>query len=78
MIQGRVEEVMVHPATGRNIVKISVGSNDRVLNGMKFLVVRDGRWAGNLTVQQTDMQWSIGRQGLGDIRVGDMVQSSSM
>lgn len=78
VIQGRVEEVMSHPATGRNIVKISVGSNDRVVQGMKFLVVRDGRWAGNLIVQQTDMQWSIGKQGLGEIRVGDLVQSSSM
>jgi hypothetical protein len=78
VIQGRVEEVMAHPATGRNIIKISVGSNDRVVQGMKFLVVRDGRWAGNLIVQQTDMQWSIGKQGLGDVRVGDLVQSSSM
>jgi hypothetical protein len=77
-INGRVEEVQPDPTTGSNLVKISVGTNNRVVKNMKFLVTRDGRWVGNLVVSQPDMQWSIGRQGLGDIRVGDLVQSSSM
>ncbi|CAG1007395.1 hypothetical protein PHYC_03426 [Phycisphaerales bacterium] len=77
-INGRVEEV-IKDASGRQVVRINVGTNDRVANNMKFAVIRDGSFLCNLVVTKTDMRMSVGVvQTLGKdvtVQVGDLILS---
>jgi len=78
-IVGRVEEVQRDAATGADLVRLSVGTNDRVQKNMKFLVVRDGQFQANVVVVQADMRWSVARvDSLGrsvSVKAGDIVMS---
>lgn len=57
-INGRIEEVVKDPS-GRQVVRINVGTNDRVANNMKFAVIRDGAFLCNLVVTKTDLKMSV-------------------
>ncbi len=76
-ISGRVEEVRMEG--GRQFVRISVGTNDRVARNMKFAVIRGESFLCNLVVTQTDMRWSVGLvDTLGkdvQVQVGDLIVS---
>lgn len=78
-IQGTIEEVQNDPATGRQLVKLNVGTNDRVAKSMKFIVVRDSQFLCNVVVTQPDLRWSIGvidtLNKPVDVRPGDIVMS---
>lgn len=78
-IQGTVEEVQQDPATGRQLVRLNVGTNDRVAKSMKFLVVRDNQFLCNVVVTQPDVRWSIGvvdsLNKKVDVRPGDIILS---
>jgi len=78
-ITGSVEEVASDAASGSTLVKINVGSNDRVTKNMRFHIVRDNTFVGNLVVVQSDLKWSVGRfdaLGRGETaRAGDRVLS---
>jgi DNA repair exonuclease SbcCD ATPase subunit len=78
-IQGSIEEVQQDAATGRQLVRLNVGTNDRVAKSMKFLVVRDNQFLCNVVVTQPDLRWSIGvidtlNKNV-DVRPGDQVLS---
>jgi hypothetical protein len=78
-IYGTVDEVTPDPATGGTLVKISVGTNDRVAKNMRFGVVRNGQFVGNLVVISSDLKWSLAMfDSLGTggrVEAGDKVQS---
>ena len=78
-IQGQVQEVQRDAASGNQLARVSVGSNDRVAKNMKFMVVRGNEFVCNLVIQQVDMKWSVGVvQDLGkpvDVRAGDLIMS---
>jgi len=78
-ITGSVEEVAADGASGGTLVKINVGSNDRVTKNMRFHVIRDNTFVGNLVVVQSDLKWSVARfddLGRGSAaRTGDRVLS---
>lgn len=78
-IQGTIEEVKADPSTGRQLVRINVGTNDRVAKSMKFLVIRDSQFLCNVVVTQPDLRWSIGvidtLNKTVDVRPGDQILS---
>ncbi|MFG0305518.1 MAG: hypothetical protein ACF8Q5_04820 [Phycisphaerales bacterium JB040] len=80
-IRGTVQEVRTEPATGDTIIRISLGSNDRVTDNSKLYLNRDGRtYLGDVVIFETDLNHAVGRvrnlQGGQQIRVGDQVWSS--
>jgi chromosome segregation ATPase len=63
--------------SGNVLVQIAAGSNDRLREDMKLMVVRGG-WLANIILQRVDENESVGRvdflgRGGVDIRVGDRV-----
>ena len=78
-IQGRIEDVKVDPATGKTLVKLSVGTNDKVARNMKMFVVRGDEFVANVIVTQPDMKWSVAEVTLTNkgqtVTVGDLVVS---
>jgi hypothetical protein len=79
VIFGSVDEVTEDIATGSTLVKLNIGSNDRVAKNMRFGVVRDGAFVGNLVVISTDSKFSIAKfDALNTgkkVAAGDKVQS---
>lgn len=78
-IQGRVEEVRVDSATGKTLVRLSVGTNDKAAKNMKFFIVRADEFIANVVVAQPDMKWSVAEVTLANrgatVQVGDLVVS---
>ncbi len=78
-IQGRVEDVQIDSATGKNVVKISVGSNDKIAKNMKLFVVRGDQFIANIVIAQADLKWSVAEVSLvnrgASIQTGDLVVS---
>lgn len=78
-IIGRVDEVRLDPATGKTLVKINVGTNDRVAKNMQFIVGRGNEWLANIVVTRPDLQFAIAEVSLRaqgkDLKVGDVVSS---
>lgn len=79
VITGSVEEAANDSASGSTLLKINVGSNDRVTKNMRFHVIRDNTFVGNLVITQADLKWSVGRfddLGRGNTaRAGDRILS---
>jgi len=80
-IRGEVQEVRVEPATGNLIIRISLGTNDRVSENTKLYLNRGGRtYLGDVVIFQTDLDHAIGRvrnlQPGQEVRVGDEVWST--
>ncbi len=80
LINGRVENVSVDPASKRTLAQINVGTNDRVQENMTFYIVRNNEFLGNLVVTTTDLRTAVGvvntlnMQGV-EIKPGDLVLS---
>lgn len=80
-IRGTVQEVRAEPTTGDTIIRISLGSNDRVTDNSKLYLNRDGTtYLGDVVIFQTDLNHAVGRirnlQPGQQVRVGDQVWSS--
>lgn len=80
LIRGTVDQVMTDPATGELLLKINLGSNDRVRENNRLYVHRDGKtFLGELVVFEVDLNHSIGRMTYtveGEtVRAGDQVLS---
>ncbi len=81
VIQGRILGVQKDTATGKTLVRLSVGTNNRVANGMQFYAARDSATlVGVLVVIKSDLQESVAelrllRAEAGEVRVGDMILS---
>lgn len=79
-IKGRVDAVQYDDVLKKTIVKISVGSNDRVTRNMSFYIVRGDEFIGKIQVtQDPDLKNSIGELTLTSqgkqVQVGDKVQT---
>jgi hypothetical protein len=78
-IQGRIEDVKIDASTGKTLVKLSVGTNDRVSKNMKMFLVRGDQFVANVVVITPDLKWSVAEvtlvnKGL-QVMAGDMVVS---
>lgn len=78
-VRGAVDQVMVDDATGQLLVKVNLGSNDRVRQNSRLYVHRGTTYLGELVIFQVDLNHSIGRvaytaQGQ-EIRANDSVLS---
>mgnify|MGYP001801183326 CR=1 FL=1 len=78
-VRGFVQNVRVEPATGDTIVRIDLGSNDRVSQNSRLYLNRNGRvYLGDLSIFEVDLNHAIGRlvnsQGSG-VSEGDQVWS---
>lgn len=78
-VRGFVQDVRVESATGETIVRINLGSNDRVSENSRLYLNRNGRvYLGDLVIFEVDLNHAIGRlvnsQG-GGVAEGDQVWS---
>lgn len=78
-IQGRVEDMKVDASTGKTLVKLSVGTNDKVAKNMKMFLVRGDQFIANVVVTTPDMKWSVAEVTLvnkgAQVAAGDLVVS---
>ncbi len=79
-ISGRVDEVRTDPNTGDLLVKINLGTNDRIANNSRMYVHRSGStYLGELVVFRVDMNHAVARVAYTvpgqKIRAGDQVLS---
>lgn len=79
-VRGQVDQVTADPATGAMLVKINLGTNDRVVKNSKLYVARDNNtYLGELVIFQADLNHAIGRMSFTvegqSIRAGDIVMS---
>ncbi len=76
-VTGTVENVTVDPSTGATLVKINLGSNDRIRENQKLFISRGKDFVANLVIVKTDMRFAIGKvDALSrkiDVRSGDAV-----
>jgi hypothetical protein len=78
-VRGSVDQVTDDPATGQLLVKINLGSNDRVRENSRLYVHRGQTYLGELVVFQVDLNHAIARMAYTvpgqDIRANDSVLS---
>lgn len=60
-VRGTIDQVTTDPATGQMLVKINLGTNDRVRENSKLYVHRGNTYLGELVVFQVDLNHAIGR-----------------
>lgn len=76
-ISGTIVKVGRHPATGKPVATINVGTNNQVRENMRLVIYRGGQFLGNLLITRADLQWSVGEIDTlnrpVDIREGDSV-----
>lgn len=78
-IQARITDVR-KDSTGRVMVQIDAGSNDRLRERMELSLVRGNQFLGKVIVQAVDIEESVGRvdflsMPVTEVRTGDMVMS---
>jgi predicted RNase H-like nuclease (RuvC/YqgF family) len=61
IIRGSISEVMNDPATGQRLVKINLGTNDRLRPNTRLFVHRGQTYLGELVVFEVDLNHAIGR-----------------
>ncbi|MFK7758473.1 MAG: hypothetical protein AB8C13_00845 [Phycisphaerales bacterium] len=79
-ISGQIDEVRTDPNTGDLLVKINLGTNDRVSNNARMYVHRSGQtYLGELVVFRVDLNHAVARVAYTvpgqSIRMGDQVLS---
>ncbi|HEX8876639.1 MAG TPA: hypothetical protein VF777_07815 [Phycisphaerales bacterium] len=78
-VTGSVETVSSDPSTGATLVKINLGSNDRIRENQKLFVSRGKDFVANLIVVKTDLRFAIARvDALSrkvEVKAGDSVAS---
>lgn len=78
-VTGSIETVSADPATGATLVKINLGSNDRIRENQKLFVSRGKDFVANLVVVKTDLRFAIAKvDSLSrkvEVKAGDAVAS---
>lgn len=79
-ISGRIDEVRSDPNTGDQLVKINLGTNDRVTNNSRMYVHRNGStYLGELVIFKVDLNHAVARIAYTvpgqSIREGDQILS---
>lgn len=77
-VKGRVEAVQYDDVLKKTIVKINLGSNDRVSKNMAFHIVRGSTYVGRIQItHEPDLKYAVGEVVLTSegqqVRVGDEV-----
>jgi hypothetical protein len=76
-IRGQINAVRSEPATGKTLVQVNLGANDRMRENVKLLVFRDNTFVANIVLKNVDLQDSMGEVVLTaagqQIRTGDQV-----
>lgn len=76
-IFGTVSAVSQEPATGKTLVQVNLGANDRMRENVKLLVFRGNSFVANVVLKRVDLQDSLGEIVLlgqdMQVRVGDRV-----
>ena len=79
LIRGAIDEVLNDPSTGDTIVKINLGTNDRMKNNTRLYIHRGNVYLGELVIFQTDLNHAVGKVTYvaqnQSIRSGDQVMS---
>lgn len=60
MIRGRVTGTS-RASNGETLIEVSLGQRDRVRNNSKLYLVRSGRYLGEMVVESSDVNWSVGK-----------------
>lgn len=60
-IRGSIAEVMTDPATGQRLVRVNLGTNDRLRPNTRLYVHRGQTYLGELVVFEVDLNHAIGR-----------------
>ncbi|MBY0113646.1 MAG: hypothetical protein K2Y21_12565 [Phycisphaerales bacterium] len=60
-VTGTVESISKDPSTGATLVKINLGSNDRIRENQKLFVSRGKDFVANLVVVKTDLRFAIAK-----------------
>lgn len=78
-VTGTIESVTTDPSTGSTLVKINLGSNDRIRDNQKLFVSRGKDFVANLVIVKTDMRFAIAKVDTlsrkVDVQTGDAVTS---
>lgn len=79
-ISGRIDEVRTDPNTGDKLVKINLGTNDRITNNARMYVHRNGStYLGELVIFKVDLNHAVARVAYTvpgqSIREGDQILS---
>ncbi len=80
VINGRIEAVSTDAATGKVVVKVNVGTNDKVSKNMRFAIVRGTEtFVGHMVIVKPDLKWSVGEVTLtakgSSVQEGDLIKS---
>ncbi|MGV6814988.1 MAG: hypothetical protein ACWA5W_08275 [Phycisphaerales bacterium] len=79
LIRGAIDEVLDDPSTGDTIVKINLGTNDRMKDNTRLYIHRGNVYLGELVIFQTDLNHAVGKVTYvaqnQSIRSGDQVMS---
>jgi hypothetical protein len=80
VVRGKVDQVMTDPATGELLLKINLGTNDRIRQNNRLYVHRNNTtYLGEVVIFQVDLNHAIGRMNYTaegqSIRAGDEVLS---
>ncbi len=74
---GKINAVRTEDATGKTMVQVDLGANDRMRENVKLLVFRGGTFVANIVLKDVDLQDSLGEVVLlapgEQIRTGDRV-----
>ena len=60
MVRGRVTGTS-RSSNGETLIEVSLGQRDRVRNNTKLYLVRSGRYLGEMVVEESDVNWSVGK-----------------
>jgi len=80
LIRGSIDKVLVDPDSGDTLVKINLGSNDRIRENTRLYIHRDNTiYLGELVIFSVDLNHAVGRVAYvakdQSIRAGDQVMS---
>ena len=80
VVRGSIDEVRLDPTTGDTLIKLNLGSNDRLKENSRLYVFRgDDLYIGDIVIFRVDLNHAVGRVALTannqDVRVGDQVMS---
>lgn len=78
-VSGSIDEVLQNTASGNTLVRINLGSNDRLRENARLYIHRDDTFLGELVVQSVDLNHAVGRVAYTannqQIREGDRVMT---
>ncbi len=79
LIRGSIDEVLNDPSSGDTLVKVNLGTNDRLRENTRLYIHRGNSYLGELVIFNVDLNHAVGRVAYTaanqSIRAGDQVMS---